>query len=74
MCSPEHMIQPATLSRVILRLDLYRAPIRGIKLLEGAAPTHLELNRQCASTELPGTLYRMFEAPYTCLSAFPVTA
>jgi hypothetical protein len=38
-----------------LRSDLYRAPIRGIELLKGAAPTHLELNRQCA-TELPGTI------------------
>jgi hypothetical protein len=38
-----------------LRSDLYRAPIKGIELLKGAAPTHLELNRQCA-TELPGTI------------------
>jgi hypothetical protein len=38
-----------------LQSDLYRAPIRGIELLKGAAPTHLELNRQRA-TELPGTI------------------
>jgi hypothetical protein len=46
---------------------------QGDRALKGAGPTHLELKRQCASTELPGTLYRMFvSAVHLFISAFPV--
>jgi hypothetical protein len=56
-----------------LRSDLYRAPIRGIELLKGAAPTHLELNRECA-TELSGTIPNVRERRKPpLLIVFPVS-
>jgi hypothetical protein len=53
-----------------LRSDLYRTPIKGIELLKGAAPTHLELNRQCA-TELPGTIPNVRERRKLVSICFP---
>jgi hypothetical protein len=53
-----------------MRSDLYRAPIKGIELLKEAAPTHLELNRQCAN-ELSETIPNVRERRTFVYICFP---